>query len=469
MLEQTTISSASPLVGHAQYAVALIEPSAREILVRPRANGWSLPTVSIPQGARACVRFREVAKSEWRVTAHVLEFAIDGDCPSLIVAEAQDIGQQSGLAPVPLSALASSELSRSQQASIEHLLWVDDASVIVPGRLGWLEQAVEWVETTTNSRLLTTGDVLQLNAGHGFALLRFAMADGSKYWLKATGFPNAHEYEITRYLSGSADSLSAQKRPISRLIALKPEWNAWLMEDAGPSISEQLEDTNGSSIALQSSLSGLLRLQRMTIGKSECLLQAGAFDQRWAIWSALRGELFEHIIEAMAQQTSTKVPSVSAERLRMVQELFALACDEVENLGLPATVVHGDLSRNNILVGSSCHFVDWSEAYLGCPLANFAHILMLNRAQDPQLHMGLNKSLAHAYCDGWSDWVDPKRLAEALKYAPMIGAFSALHGRGDWLDTADRNDPRRLAYSRTLGRYLDRAAQDLEAGDSSCL
>jgi hypothetical protein len=42
---------------------------------------------------------------------------------------------------------------------------------------------------------------------------------------------------------------------------------------------------------------------------------------------------------------------------------------------------------------------------------------------------------------------------------PLLAAYSSLYGRGDWVMTPQHDDPRRLAFARTIARHMDRAAR----------
>ena len=94
-------------------------------------------------------------------------------------------------------------------------------------RIGWMDEAIAWVESETGRSLCPKAGVEQHNAGGAFTLLHLLMQDGSEYWLKATGAPNSHERRITELLS----RLCPQCLP--RIVAEKSEWNAWLMVRKG--------------------------------------------------------------------------------------------------------------------------------------------------------------------------------------------------------------------------------------------
>jgi hypothetical protein len=55
---------------------------------------------------------------------------------------------------------------------------------------------------------------------------------------------------------------------------------------------------------------------------------------------------------------------------------------------------------------------------------------------------------------------DPAEIDDGFVYMPILAVASTLYGRGDWLTTSQRDDPRRQAYARNLTRHMDHAAND---------
>jgi len=51
---------------------------------------------------------------------------------------------------------------------------------------------------------------------------------------------------------------------------------------------------------------------------------------------------------------------------------------------------------------------------------------------------------------------------------PILAAASTLYGRGDWLHSPRRNDPRRQSYARSLARHMDRAAREPRLLEALC-
>jgi hypothetical protein len=128
---------------------------------------------------------------------------------------------------------------------------------------------------------------------------------------------------------------------------------------------------------------------------------------------------------------------------------------------VPATVIHGDMNLGNILVGSShCQLIDWAETYVGSPLTTFQHLLLLNQAQDESVRASIQRGLKNQYRRLLLAICEAEQIDEAFLFMPLVAAFGALCGRGDWLASPLRYDPRRQRYARTLARHIDRAARE---------
>ena len=117
-------------------------------------------------------------------------------------------------------------------------------------------------------------------------------------------------------------------------------------------------------------------------------------------------------------------------------------------------------TRGRYGVEGRCRFIDWSEAYLGNPLITLQHLLLLNKLENSQIRHSINLLLKQSYARVWAASCDSNALEEGFLYAPILAAASTLYGRGDWLNSTTRNDPRRQSFARTLARYMDRAARE---------
>jgi hypothetical protein len=212
---------------------------------------------------------------------------------------------------------------------------------------------------------------------------------------------------------------------------------------------------------LEGAVESLAELQMRTVGAELDLLEAGALDHRTHILRTEAEALFAYIDEAMGLQTSTRVTRIETKRLRELQNLFEDACGYVEDLGLPDTVLHGDMNLANILVADErCVFVDWCEAYVGNPLVTFEHLLLLNQIEDPTQKASCDQRLRETYRAAMSKMCDRRAVDAGFAYMPLLAAGSTILGRRGWLRTSERNDPRRQAYVRGIARHMDRVARE---------
>jgi aminoglycoside phosphotransferase (APT) family kinase protein len=170
---------------------------------------------------------------------------------------------------------------------------------------------------------------------------------------------------------------------------------------------------------------------------------------------------FSYLEEAMAEQRSTHAPRIRRVRLRELCHILEDVCARLDATGLPTTVIHGDMNLGNILVGRShCQLIDWAEACVGSPVTTLQHLLLLNHVQEESVRASLERDLKNHYRRVLLTICRAEQIDEAFLFMPLIAAFSALYGRGDWLASPLRGDPRRQQYARTLARHIDRAAQE---------
>jgi hypothetical protein len=427
-----------------EYRLLLALSGGQKILARLDGIEYRLPSVWVPKLARPAGELQKAIKSIWNLSVIILDLAPHTEsAPRWVVAEVFSSHHPADLAVVSLERLPESEISGRQRTIVQEILAGECGDRGCFSRIGWIDEAVAWLRCETGKNVSLTGDIHQYNASGAFALLRFPMQDGSAYWIKATGAPNGHECAVTVALSKLCpDSLAP-------LIAVRRDWNAWLMQDWGQPL-EAISD----QLALEQAVISIAGLQKTTVGLTNQLMAVGVVDQRVAVLREHSLELIDYLEEAMAQQTSTKVAKLEHQRLSEIGHILEYACSRMEDLSIPDTVVHGDMNRSNILFdGLHCRFIDWSEAYIGNPFIGFQYLSLLNaETQDILL-------LKDAYRCAWLDLLDTAQIDVAFALAPLLAAASYLYGRGDWLRSPRRCDPDRQRYSRGLARHMDRAAQ----------
>jgi hypothetical protein len=244
---------------------------------------------------------------------------------------------------------------------------------------------------------------------------------------------------------------------------MRSDWNAWVMEEFGSSMhgSDSLDDFKRAVCQLAS-------LQKQLAGRSEELLAAQCADHRSGVLNSHVDGVIDYLDGAMQQQTSTKAPRLSTERLREIRSILHDACLALEDLQVPDSVMHNDISPGSILSnGASCVFTDWCEAYVGNPFISFeqlcVHVSRITRDSESWV-----RSLTGIYRSCWRDVLTERQIDGALRIAPLISVLSYLCGRGEWLDASRRNEPSTLSYSRSLARHMDRIAGSAGLREAIC-
>lgn len=455
-----TLSDA--VVETTEYAVALLLADSRKVLAVPGLEGYSLPVVEVSRWTRVAEQLQRKIKEAYGVHALILDILPSSKSSvGCVVAEVLASVAGCQLLPVQADRLMRSGLDDLQGAGLALIL--EDSVSATFSRLGWIDEAIAWVESSTGSRLALTESIRQYNAGGAFSLIRFQTEDGKAYWMKATGEPNAHECSITLRLTELCNEF------LPEVIATRPQWNAWLMSGSGYSVNELPEEPNALLGMLEGATRLMAQLQMRTEGHGLTLLAAGAFDQGIESMLSRVEQLFDYLAESMALQTSNKAPRLSNDRLRTIRAALEEALRRMEALGMVDTVIHGDLNSGNILLTEGgCQFIDWAEAYVGNPIVSLQNILLLNRVSDTASHHAINARLSKRYAEEWRHRYSAEVFAEAFVYMPTLAVASALLGRGDWLDLPTRNAPGRRSYARTLTRCLDRAIQASAFEEALC-
>jgi hypothetical protein len=440
------------------YRLAILSSDPGHVLARQHRADVLLPRVSIPGWIRPAAEIQKVIRDRWNLKVVILDFLYRSDgLPGCVVAQLRSAEGVEDWVPVRLDHLCSQELTDLERAIIEAISSGDAGRRGVFSRVGWVDEAIDWMRQKVGSDVRFTGEVEQHNASGTFALLRFGTQDKQAYWLKATGEPNIHELEITATLAEICPEC------LPPLIATRRDWNAWIMEDAGEPI-----DLNVNGTFLENAVTSMAKLQKATLGHTDRLLAMGATDQRMRVLCGHIGETIAFLEEAMERQTSTKVPRVTASRLRELGAILENACCVMEELAIPDTVIHNDLNPANILVrNDTCVFTDWSETCVGNPFITFQQFLtMLTRAHGSKEATPLK--LEETDRRLWLDILAPWKIDVAFVLIPLLAPFSCLYGRGSWLQSAQRYDAHVEGYARSLARYIDRAAQSTSVLEALC-
>jgi len=428
-----------------EYRLVLVNSGSRAVWTQRGGDDFRLPRIGVPRWTRQAEQLQKSSKEVWGLHAIVLDVLPGGnDVGACAIMEILDAEFPQGLTAVSIHEISELEMTLTERKTVDAMLAGDPGTRGPFSRVGWIREAKDWLRAALGDPIAFTGEIHQFNATGRFALVRFAIEDGSAYWLKATGEPNIHEFQITRMLAELCPEF------LPRRIAAREDWNAWLMEDAGVVLDRW------TLPALEQVVLSMAMLQRRTVGHTEALLAAGAFDHRISVLRTQLVELVEYLDEVMAKQVSTKVSRIERTRLLEIADVLQDACLGMEALKIPDALVHNDVNSGNILFdGSRCVFTDWCEVGIGNPFLTFRYLCLLQ----PRGEEDVTTRLRDVYGACWRENLSASQIERAFELAPLLAILSCLYGRGKWLRSSRRNQPEVQSYTRALARHMDREAR----------
>jgi hypothetical protein len=439
------------------YRLVLISPSSRSILLEKDAGRLVLPRIPVPRWTRAAQKVTSEIRQRWNLRAWVIDFL--GDHPgreSLAIAERiderEELLENANIARYPLCAVPEDELSDAERAIVRKLLEDGSTGRGPFSRLGWAEDLLTWsCEVLKLPRSQLSNEFVQLNASADAALVHILTEAGSRYWFKAAGAAHPYERLVTETLS--------QELPeyLPELVAVHEQWSGWLTRDAGAPF---LASYDPSRLAIEV-VRRLARLQTRALPFAGRLLVDGCHDHRMP---ALRTQIpkLTPYLEAAMQETEADLGlCIGPARLGRIAALIAEASVRVENMGIPDTLMHCDLSFDNILVGSrGCIFIDWAQASIGHPFITLEHLCaQFTQHEDSRT---IIPRLRKTYLHVWETSLHGRFDRQALTFMPLVALASLLCCRSEWLTGNAMRHPSSRSYARVLARQLDRIARQIE-------
>jgi hypothetical protein len=441
------------------YRLALVDSTGESVFVAREGEALSLPCVAVPNRTRTVEQLHLAAETRWAVKAVILDILRPNqNATPIVVAEVRSSANPTRLSFVDLNEIPDETLRSDERRMLQDFLSGGYSAHGPFSRLGWIDEAKRWIkECALNRKDLLSEDIHQLNACGSFALVHFRTQVGRGYWLKATGTPNTHEFAVTWTL---ARTISQFLPPV---LAARKDWNAWVMEDGGLSLRENL-----TLPALEKAVVTLASLQQQSIFWLSVLRDCGCRDRSLNSILDHLDEIMVFLEEAMARQTSSKAPRLDQGQLRHLASFLTDALARMQSLKIPDVLVHGDLNPGNILLdGKRCVFIDWAEAYLGNPFLAFEGLAAHLTTTGKQAAVWV-PHLRELYKRQWLETLSSSLLERAFTLAPVLAIVACLVGRGDWLDSSRRNDPIFDAHARSLARKMYGIAREHDWSVSPC-
>jgi hypothetical protein len=221
-------------------------------------------------------------------------------------------------------------------------------------RPGWYERACAWIEGALAEAQLPPPTQIAQHRHWGIsAVMRVETGEG-RYWFKALFDHFRHEPSVTAFIAELSPGATA------RVVASEPV-EGWMLLENLP--GDVIPDEHGHRAAFEH----LVQLQSIARGREQDLLAAGC-ARRSLI--EIPGELANVLDDPMLGEWL----SVDSARAARIVDWLVDAVAQVEQLGLPDVLVHGDFHPGNVrLVGDRPERVvifDWSDAAIAKPFVD---------------------------------------------------------------------------------------------------
>jgi hypothetical protein len=436
----------------------------KHVFVEKVRQGFVLPRISVPRWTRVAERATEAIEETWGFKAIILDHLGNraGNVP-LVVAERINENRNSGSSEGnfwhSVNDVNNDELEDEERSIVQRLLSEGRTGRGPFSRLNWIDEVLDWIRAAADiDKSQLTREIRQLNASADSTLIRVDIEAAPCFWFKASGGPNAPEGPITRALT----ELFPEFLP--ELVAFHPEWNAWLMKDAGYPVGDQGELRPRQA---EDVIRRLAELQSTSVQHVDTLLSHGCQDHRMSALRTTMPQLVPYLEEAMAARSIDMGPQVAAARLREVAKLIEDASFTLEGLGIPDTLIHSDIDLSNILSGKrGCIFTDWAQAGVGNPIVTFEQLRV--QFSHEQNHASRIPRLTKIYQNAWRRVLPDCNFECAFTLAPLISIASYACSRREWVTSEQRRGRHSQSYARALARQLDREAQAIELNQFTC-
>jgi len=279
----------------------------------------------------------------------------------------------------------------------------------------WYDEALPWIdEQIAGTR---TGPWSQVRSWGLSNVLRFPTARGDVYFkalahsstirpARADALPLLFAHEPLLLQKLSDDRPGAVVAPLAI-----DEKRAWmLLPDLGPPLATEPE------IGLWTeAVQGHARLQRSYADQTDRLLEFSCVDRRLAVLAAELDRLLgpNPATDRLEPAERAQLPG-RAEQLRE-------AITELAAIGVPETLLHGDLHPRNLAVrdGRVLAF-DWTDGAVSHP---FLDLVTFAEERSP---ISTDPRLKDAYLAEWEEYASPADLRRALELAGELGALHQL-------------------------------------------
>ncbi|MFB6724159.1 phosphotransferase family protein [Kribbella sp. NPDC056345] len=281
-----------------------------------------------------------------------------------------------------------------QQADVENTTYM-----VTPADAptGWYADALPWID----EHITRTGPPVQVRGWGLSNVLRIPTADGNVYFKAHAHSSTLPPARLPLLFAHEPLLLTALEGTVPRPLAIDEKRVWMLLPDLGPVLAGQ-SDIGLWIEAVQSHA----RLQRSYAGRADHLLGISCVDRRLAVLDAALDQLLD-------AGSDPALPQRAAELRAAITELAAI--------GVPETLLHGDLHPRNVAVrdGQVLAF-DWTDAAVSHP---FLDLITFLEKRSP---LSMDPRVVDAYLAEWTDYAPPADLRRALELAGKLGPLHQL-------------------------------------------
>jgi hypothetical protein len=241
-------------------------------------------------------------------------------------------------------------------------------------------------------------------------------------FLKACGSDSQFEPMLVRHLAEWHSDCSP------RVLAIDTQRSWLLMDEAGLRLRGMITRENAVD-HWEPILKRYARLQIDLIGRIDALCEIGVPDRRLATvpesFAALLNDEQMLYIDQPGGLTRAEV-----ELLHAFQPRLARMCSELDKLGIPATINHGDFHDANIFFKNDHYiFADWGDASLAHPFFSLRTVFVsLENSLEIEEDTPLQHRLRETYLSAWNQIASYETARRAFDLASCIWALSSLFG-----------------------------------------
>ncbi|MER7247805.1 aminoglycoside phosphotransferase family protein [Kribbella sp. NPDC000426] len=275
----------------------------------------------------------------------------------------------------------------------------------------WYDEAIPWI----GEQVEATGPWTQIKSWGLSNVLRIPTAGGDVYFkaiahsttiepTRPDALPFLFAHEPLFLQRASADHPGEVPAPIAI-----DEKRAWMLL---PDLGTPLADETAVEVWIDA-VRRHARLQRGYADRPERLLEFTCVDRRLAVLDAELDRLLGP--NAMTDQLEPEERSLLPDRAKQLHE----AINELSAIGIPETLLHGDLHPRNVAVrGDQVLAFDWTDAALSHPFLDMVTFIEAERSP-----LSADQRVLDAYLSEWEEYATPPDLRRALTLATELGAL----------------------------------------------